>query len=70
MTAMYLFTKGGKFPDPSKIDGQIPLWVGLASIAALYGLFSFFNKVSEKEIDQPGVELIMPGVEPTNQFYS
>ena len=70
VTAMYLFTKGGKFPDPSKIDGQIPLWVGLASIAALYGLFSFFNKVSEKEIDQPGVELIMPGVEPTNQFYS
>ena len=70
VTAMYLFTKGGKFPDPSKIDGQIPLWVGLASIAALYGLFSFFNKVSEKEIDQPGVELIMPGVEPTNQPYS
>jgi len=70
VTAMYLFTKGGKFPDPSKIDGQIPLWVGLASIAALYGLFSFFNKVSEKEIDQPGVELIMPGVEPTHQPYS
>ena len=36
----------------------------------LVRLFSFFNKVSEKEIDQPGVELIMPGVEPTNQFYS
>jgi len=70
VTAMYLFTKGGKFPDPSKIDGQIPLWVGLASIAALYGLFSFFNKVSEKEIDQPGVELIMPGIEPTHQPYS
>jgi len=70
VTAMYLFTKGGKFPDPSKIDGQIPLWVGLASIAALYGLFSFFNKVSEKEIDQPGAELIMPGVEPTHQPYS
>ena len=70
VTAMYLFTKGGKFPDPSKIDGQIPLWVGLASIAALYGLFSLFNKVSEKEIDQPGVELMMPGVEPTHQPYS
>jgi len=36
----------------------------------LYGLFSFFNKVSEKEIDQPGVELIMPGIEPTHQPYS
>jgi len=70
VSAMYLFTKAGKFPDPSKIDGQIPLWVGLAGIAALYGLFSFFNKVSEKEIDQPGVELMMPGVEPTHQPYS
>jgi membrane protease YdiL (CAAX protease family) len=70
VTAMYLFTKAGQHPDPSKMDGQIPLWVGLASIAALYGLFSFFNKVSEKEIDQPGVELMMPGVDASHQPYS
>jgi len=70
VTAMYLFTKAGQHPDPSKMDGQIPLWVGLASIAALYGLFSFFNKVIEKEIDQPGVELMMPGVDATHQPYS
>lgn len=70
VTAMYLFTKAGQHPDPSKMDGQIPLWVGLASIAALYGLFSFFNKVSEKEIDQPGVELMMPGVETAHQPFN
>ena len=70
VTAMYLFTKAGEHPDPSKIDGQIPLWVGLASVAALYGLFSFFNKVSEKEIDQPGVELMMPGVEANHEPFN
>jgi membrane protease YdiL (CAAX protease family) len=63
VTAMYLFTKPGEHPDPSKMEGQLPLWVGLASILALYGLFSLFNKVSENEIDQPGEEVLMPGVD-------
>lgn len=70
VTAMYLFTKPGEHPDPSKMDGQIPLWVGLASIAALYGLFSLFDKVSENEIDQPGEEVLIPGLEPSNTLFN
>ncbi len=70
VTAMYLFTKPGEHPDPSKMDGQIPLWVGLASIAALYGLFSLFDKVSENEIDQPGEEVLIPGLEPSNNLFN
>ena len=70
VTAMYLFTKPGEHPDPSKMDGQIPLWVGLASIAALYGLFSLFDKVSKNEIDQPGEEVLIPGLEPSNNLFN
>jgi membrane protease YdiL (CAAX protease family) len=70
VTAMYLFTKPGEHPDPSKMDGQVPLWLGLASIVALYGLFTFFNKVSENEIDQPGEEVLIPGVAPNDNPFN
>jgi uncharacterized protein len=70
VTAMYLFTKPGEHPDPSKMDGQVPLWLGLASIVALYGLFSFFNKVSEHEIDQPGEEVLIAGVAPNDNPFN
>jgi hypothetical protein len=70
VTAMYLFTKPGEHPDPSKMDGQVPLWLGLASIVALYGLFTFFNKVSENEINQPGEEVLIPGVAPNDNPFN
>ena len=70
VTAMYLFTKPGEHPDPSKMDGQVPLWLGLASIVALYGLFTFFNKVSENEIDQPGEEVLIAGVAPNDNPFN
>jgi len=66
VTALYIYTKPGEKMDPSKIDERFPLWLGLASIILVYGLFILFEKLSKKDIDQPGVELPMPGVAYSN----
>jgi len=63
VTALYFYTKPGEKMDPSKMEDHFPLWIGLMSIAAVYALFLVFEKVSKKEIDQPGKELPIPGVE-------
>ena len=66
VTALYIYTKPGEKMDPSKIDERFPLWLGLASIILVYGLFILFEKLSKKDIDQPGEELPMPGVAYSN----
>ncbi|MEP7141680.1 MAG: type II CAAX endopeptidase family protein [Ferruginibacter sp.] len=63
ITYMYAATKTGQKMDPSKMDDHFPLWIGLASITVVYVLFILFEKVSKKEIDMPGAELPIPGVE-------
>ena len=62
VTMLYLYSKPGEKMDPSKIDERFPLWIGLASIAVVYGLFILFEKVSSREIDRPGEEVPIPGV--------
>ena len=62
ITMLYLSSKPGQKTDPSKIDEHFPLWLGLTSIALVYGLFILFNNVSKKEIDRPGQEVQMPGI--------
>ena len=52
--------------DPSKMEDHFPLWIGLASIAAVYGLFILFENVSKNDTDHPGEELPMPGADYTN----
>jgi len=59
-------TRAGEKADPSKMDDHFPLWIGLISIAAVYGLFLLFEKVSKNEIDNPGAELPVPGAEYTD----
>jgi len=66
ITVLYISSKPGEKLDPSKMEDHFPLWIGLASIAAVYALFILFEKVSNKEIDMPGKELPMPGVEYSN----
>ena len=66
ITALYLTTRPGEKTDPSKMDDHFPLWIGLASVAAVYALFILFEKISKKEIDRPGEELPIPGVEYSN----
>ncbi|MEP7109491.1 MAG: CPBP family intramembrane glutamic endopeptidase [Ferruginibacter sp.] len=70
VTALYLTTRPGEKLDPSKIDERFPLWIGLVGIAAVYGLFILFEKVSKKEINRPGEELPMPGVEYSNNPFA
>lgn len=66
VTALYLTTKPGEKLDPSKMDEHFPMWIGLLSLVAVYALFILFEKVSTKEIDHPGEELPIPGVEYSN----
>ena len=61
VTALYLSMKPGEKVDPSKMDENFPLWLGLVSIAAVAGLFIAFDKVGKKDIDRPGEEVLMPG---------
>ena len=71
VTALYLVTKPGEALDASKIDDKFPLWIALVSIAAIYSLFLLFEKWSKDEIDRPGEEVPMPGVDYTdNPFYN
>ncbi len=63
ITALYLVTKPGEKLDPSKTEDHFPLWIGLASIAMVYVLFILFEKISKKEIDHPGEEMPIPGIE-------
>ncbi len=62
ITVLYITTKPGQKPDMSKMDEGLPLWAGLASMVLVVALFYLFDKVSVKEIDQPGEEKPMPGV--------
>lgn len=66
ITVLYISTKPGEKLDPSKIDDHFPLWIGLAGIAAVYGLFILFEKVIKKDIDRPGQEVLIPDYNETN----
>jgi membrane protease YdiL (CAAX protease family) len=61
ITMLYISTKPGAKTDPSKIDDHFPLWIGLIGIAAVVGLFMYFEKISKNDIDRPGEEVLIPG---------
>ncbi|MBC7886809.1 MAG: CPBP family intramembrane metalloprotease [Ferruginibacter sp.] len=63
VTVLYMTSKPGEIPDPSKLEGGLPLWTGIVSIAVIYTLFLLFENISKKEIDRPGEELLIPGTE-------
>ena len=66
VTMLYITTKPGEKMDPAKVEDHFPLWMGLVSIAAVYGLFLLFEKVSKDDIDHPGEEMAIPGAEYSN----
>jgi len=59
ITVLYISTKPGGKPDPSKIDDHFPLWIGLIGLAAVYGLFLLFEKINKDNIDRPGEEVLI-----------
>ena len=60
LTSLYLSTKPGVKMDPTKMEEHFPLWVGVVSIGIVAGLFIYFEKISKKDIDRPGEEVLMP----------
>ena len=61
VTSLYLSSRVTGKVDPSKIEEHFPLWWGVLSIAAVVGLFILFDKISKKDIDHPGEEVLIPG---------
>ena len=59
ITVLYISTKPGGKPDPSKMDDHFPLWIGLIGLAAVYGLFLLFEKINKDKIDRPGEEVLI-----------
>jgi len=60
-TSLYLSSRPGQKVDPSKMEDHFPLWLTLVCTAAVVGLFVAFEKVSKKQIDRPGEEVLIPG---------
>jgi uncharacterized protein len=60
VTALYIYSKPGQKIDPSKIDDHFPFLLGLAGLAAVIGLFVFFETINKKYIKHPGEEELLP----------
>jgi membrane protease YdiL (CAAX protease family) len=59
VTALYITTRPNVPLDPSQADTHFSLWIGLVSLAAVYGLLQLFDTVSKKDIDHPGEEVLI-----------
>jgi membrane protease YdiL (CAAX protease family) len=66
VTVLYVTSKPGEAIDPSKIEDKFPLILGLVGLGAVYGLLLLFERTSATQIDRPGEEVKMPGVQYTN----
>jgi uncharacterized protein len=69
VTAMYIMTKMGKPITPNTMEDGFPIMIGVAALAVVIGLLYAFDKVSKKDIDKPGLEVMLPGyINPNNPF--
>jgi uncharacterized protein len=60
VTLLYTAKLNNPNVDLSKVDQQFPMWMGVASIIVLYGLFIVFEKVSRYQVNKPGEEVLLP----------
>ncbi len=69
ISTLYYYSKPGQPTDLSKIDEHFPIWLGAAGVIAVVALLFVFDKVSKKDIDRPGQEVLLPGyINPNNPF--
>jgi uncharacterized protein len=61
VTQLYIMSKPRQKIDAAMMEAHVPLWMGVASVAALIGLLIAFDKVGSKETDRPGQEVLIPG---------
>jgi uncharacterized protein len=59
LTALYITKQNNKNADISDADPHIPAWTGLIAVAVVYGLFILFERVSKKQINKPGEEVLI-----------
>jgi len=69
ITTLYFYSKPGKPTDLSKLDDHFPIWLGAVGVIAVIALLFVFDKVSKKDIDRPGQEVLLAGyIDPNNPF--
>jgi membrane protease YdiL (CAAX protease family) len=68
ITYLYILSKRNTKVDPSAMEDYFPLWITLAAILTVYGLFILFEKISKKDIDRPGEEVLIPDYDSNNPF--
>ncbi len=66
ITVLYVTTKTGAQPDPSKMDEDFPMWIALVAVVVVYGLFLYFDKISKADDGPPGQEVLIPDYDNTD----
>jgi len=56
LTALYITKQNNPNAAVSDADPNVPSWIGLVAVGAVYGLFVLFEKVSKAQINNPGQE--------------
>lgn len=71
VTMLYLSSKPGQKVDTAAMEEHFPVWMAVLSLFAVAGLFIIFEKVSKKQIDRPGEEVLIPGYQyGNNPFFN
>jgi membrane protease YdiL (CAAX protease family) len=64
LTALYITKKNNPGASVSDTDPNVPAWTGLVAVAAVYGLFLLFERVSKYQINKPGQEELIEYEDP------
>ncbi len=69
VTVMYMMTLMGKPITPNTMEDSFPILLGVAALGIIIALLYAFDKVSQKDIDEPEQEALLPGyINPNNPF--